>query len=252
MDLQIFQNQDFGQVRVFIEKGEPLFVGLDISNLLHYKNPETALVVHVDEEDRVERSLSEDKGAVRKYFLINEVGVYSLIFSSKVPIAMKFKKWFKEEVLSSVRSLQQKLPENFADALRAYADEVEKNEALLLENNIQRQLLDEQNPNESYYDWILASKDCKFLYQIAEDYGLTEKFLNEKLRELGVLFEQNHDFYLDDKYSKLGYAKTVGGTKKTKNGFLDVTFCTEWTQKGRLFLYELLKKNGILPLIEQE
>lgn len=122
-------------------------------------------------------------------------------------------------------SVKNRLPKTFEEALKAYKDEVKKNEALRLENLIQKQLLNELQPNESYYDWILANKDFTPTNQIAKDYGMTVQVLNDKLNELGVL----------DEYYKLGYV--------TNEGF---------TQKGRLSLYELLKDNGILPTIEQE
>lgn len=188
---------------------------------------------------------------------INESNLYRLIMKSQLESALKFQDWVVEEVLPSIRktgsySVTTKLPQTFAEALRAYADEVEKNEALKLENSQQKQIIGELQPKASYYDLILSSQDCMTVTQIAKDYGLTAQNLNNKLKELGVQFKQSGQWLLKEKHSKFGYTKSETVPYQKQDGTMGTALHTKWTQKGRLFLYELLKKNNILPLIEQE
>lgn len=159
----------------------------------------------------------------------------------------------------------------FAEALRAYANEVEKNEQLELEVQNRsgdlpgiggstfsiilspacypREFL--YGPEVSYYDLILASTDTITITQIAKDYGMSTIALNELLYKLGVQFKQNNQWMIYRKYAEQGYTKSKIVPIIYKNGEQGVRLNTRWTQKGRLFLYELLKRNGVLPLIEK-
>jgi prophage antirepressor-like protein len=103
-NIQIFENPEFGQVRVLLqENGEPLFVGVDVANILGYKEPHKAIVRHVDDCDRMKRPVSDNQGFVRDSWVINESGLYTLIFSSELLTAKSFKKWVTSEVLPSIR-----------------------------------------------------------------------------------------------------------------------------------------------------
>nr|DAF21588.1 MAG TPA: repressor domain protein [Caudoviricetes sp.] len=102
-NIQIFENPEFGQVRVFLEDGEPLFVGVDVANILGYKEPHKAIVRHVDDCDRMKRPVSDNQGFIRDSWVINESGLYTLIFSSELLTAKSFKKWVTSEVLPSIR-----------------------------------------------------------------------------------------------------------------------------------------------------
>lgn len=187
--IEIFENPEFGQVRIFVqENGEPLFVGVDVANILGYKEPHKAIVRHVEDVDRMKHPVSDNQGFTRDTWVINESGLYSLIFSSELLTAKSFKRWVTSEVLPSIRktgsySVRQKLPQTFAQALRAYADEVEKNEMLKLENTQQKQIIGELQPKAVYYDEILKSKDCLTITQIAKDYGMSGHQLNQFLSE---------------------------------------------------------------------
>lgn len=156
------------------------------------------------------------------------------------------------ECEKKLKEVAPRIPQTFAEALRAYADEVEKNEALKLENSQQKQIIGELQPKASYYDLILSSHDCMTVTQIAKDYGLTAQYLNSKLKDLGVQFKQSGQWLLKEKHSKFGYTKSETVPYQKQDGTMGTALHTKWTQKGRLFLYELLKKNNILPLIEQE
>lgn len=125
------------------------------------------------------------------------------------------------------------------------------NEKLELENKMKDQQLNELKPKADYYDQILQSKSLVLISQIAKDYGYGAPTMNKKLHELGVQYKQGGQWLLYSKYQNKGYthSRTINITRS--DGRSDVRMQTEWTQKGRLFLYELLKKNGILPIIEQ-
>ena len=103
-ELQIFNNSDFGNIRVVENSGEPWFVGKDIATILGYAKPENAIANHVDGEDKTS-TLIQGSGSnyKSKAILINESGLYSLILSSKLPTAKKFKRWVTSEVLPAIR-----------------------------------------------------------------------------------------------------------------------------------------------------
>lgn len=122
---------------------------------------------------------------------------------------------------------------------------------LQLENTQQKQLIGELKPKADYLDQILQSKALVTITAIAKDYGMSAKTLNKKLHELKVQFKQGHQWFLYSQYHNCGYTHSETVEYVHKNGTKDVTMNTKWTQKGRLFLYELLKKNGIVPIIEK-
>lgn len=101
-DLQIFKNKEFGSVRTAIIDGQPFFVGKDVAKILGYKDTSDALKRHIDDEDKLTRCFT-DSGQNRKMYIINESGLYSLIFSSKMQNAREFKHWVTSEVLPSIR-----------------------------------------------------------------------------------------------------------------------------------------------------
>lgn len=257
--IQIFENPDFGQVRIIVDdKNNPYFAGVDVARSLGYKRPGEAIITHCKPDGTVKYRIANSDGVgSNEISFINESNLYRLIMKSQLESALKFQDWVVEEVLPSIRktgsySVTTKLPQTFAEALRAYADEVEKNEALKLENSQQKQIIGELQPKASYYDLILSSHDCMTVTQIAKDYGLTAQHLNSKLKDLGVQFKQSGQWLLKEKHSKFGYTKSETVPYQKQDGTMGTALHTKWTQKGRLFLYELLKKNNILPLIEQE
>lgn len=138
------------------------------------------------------------------------------------------------------------------EALRAYADEVERNEKLKGEIEVKNVLIAEYEPKVTYYDQILASTNTITVTQIAKDYGMTAQELNKLLHENKIQFKQSGQWILYKEYAKLGYTKSHTTPITYKDGRKGDQLHTRWTQKGRLFLYELLKQKGHLPLIEQE
>jgi len=101
-DLQVFNNETFGSVRVFDKDGEPWFVGKDVAEILGYTDTSQAIKAHVDDDDKLTRQF-DVSGQSRNMITINESGVYSLVFQSKMPKAKEFKRWVTAEVLPSIR-----------------------------------------------------------------------------------------------------------------------------------------------------
>lgn len=122
---------------------------------------------------------------------------------------------------------------------------------LKIENTQQKQLIGELKPKADYLDQILQSKALVTITAIAKDYGMSAKALNKKLHELKIQFKQGHQWFLYSEYHNCGYTHSETVEYKHKDGTVDVTMNTKWTQKGRLFLYELLKDDGIIPTIEK-
>lgn len=123
---------------------------------------------------------------------------------------------------------------------------------LRLENKVQEQQIAELKPKASYYDLVLQCKDLLSMTEIAKDYGMSAKGMNKLLHDLGVQYKQSGIWFLYSKYQSNGYTQTKTQNYSKPDGSQGVTTHTYWTQKGRLFLYELLKANEILPMIEIE
>jgi phage antirepressor YoqD-like protein len=156
-----------------------------------------------------------------------------------------------EHYFNSKEAKPNALPTNYKEALLQLVAQVEANEKLELECRMKDQQLGELKPKADYCDLILQSKALVNISQIAKDYGMSGKAMNKLLHDLGVQYKQSNQWLLYSKYQNSGYthSKTIDITRC--NGLSDVRMHTEWTQKGRLFLYELLKRNGVIPVIER-
>lgn len=145
-----------------------------------------------------------------------------------------------------------RIPQSFSEALRLAADLAEQNNALALENSRKDQLIGELKPKVEYVDWILTGPNSVITTAIAKDYGMSAAALNCWLRDRGVQYKRGGQWFLTRKYQDKGYtsSRTFGITRT--DGRPDVRLQTRWTQKGRLFLYELLKSGGILPVMERD
>ena len=111
MEIQVFKNDRFGEVRTMVINGEPWFVGKDVASVLGYQNPQKAIRDHVDDEDRLGERIVLS-GQNRMTIFINESGLYSLILSSKLPQAKEFKRWVTSEVLPQIRKTGGYIPVN--------------------------------------------------------------------------------------------------------------------------------------------
>lgn len=114
-----------------------------------------------------------------------------------------------------------------------------------------KQLIGELKPKADYTDRILQSKELVAITQIAKDYGMSGQAMNKQLHELGVIYKLGEQWLLYSRWQAKGYTHSETVPIKHSDGTGDVKMNTKWTQKGRLFLYEFLKKHGVLPVIEQ-
>lgn len=264
-ELQIFKNAEFGSIRTMTLNGEPYFVGRDVAEILGYANASKAVLAHVDEEDKTFLMLDiadSQNGNVpvgqSKTALINESGLYSLILGSKLPGAKKFKRWVTSEVLPAIRkhglyAVDEVLanPDMLIQALMELKQERENNKALQQLVAVQNQQITEMKPKASYYDVVLNCKDLVAISVIAKDYGWTANHMNQYLHEKGVQFRQGKKIWLlYQKYAEMGYTSTKTHSYSGSDGTPHSRPHTYWTQKGRLFIYGLLKEDGILPIME--
>ncbi len=142
------------------------------------------------------------------------------------------------------------LPKDYPSALRALADKYEENNRLKETNAQQQQVIEEQKPKVNYYDNILSSKNAITITQIAKDYGKTAQWMNEFLHKHKVQFKQGKTWLLYKDYATQGYTKSETYSYLDYQGEPCSSINTKWTQKGRLFIYDLLKHDNVLPLID--
>lgn len=259
MELQVFNSIEFGSVRTTTINGAVMFVGKDVADILGYANTPKAIRDHVDDEDKLTERIVLS-GQNREVIFINESGLYSLILSSKMPNAKKFKRWVTSEVLPAIRkhgvfAVDEVLanPDILINALMELKKEREEKLALQQTVAIQNQQIVEMKPKASYYDVVLNCKDLVAISVIAKDYGWTANHMNQYLHEKGVQFKQGKKIWLLYKeYAEMGLTSTKTHTYSGSDGSAHSRPHTYWTQKGRLFIYDLLKKDGILPIMEQE
>ncbi|EGT4050746.1 phage antirepressor KilAC domain-containing protein [Clostridioides difficile] len=157
-----------------------------------------------------------------------------------------------EEMEQVLKNEQTKLPTTYKEALQHLIEQVEVNEKLQLEGKMKDQVIKELKPKADYTDMILKNKGLVTITQIAKDYGMSGKEMNKILHERGIQYKQSGQWLLYKQYQGKGYthSETIDITRS--DGMTDVKMTTKWTQKGRLFLYDLLKVNNILPDIEKE
>ena len=257
-ELKGFENAEFGSGRTTTVNGEIMFVGKDVAEILGYSNPRKAIIDHIDEEDKGVTKC-DTLGGKQDLTMINESGLYSLILSSKMPNAKKFKHWVTADVLPAIRKTGMYATDELLDnpdlAIQAFTAlklEREKNKKLNTTVKVQEQQIMELQPKASYYDLVLNCPDLLSVTVIAKDYGKSAKWLNNFLKEHKIQFKQGGIWLLYKEYAEKGYTSTKTHTVNGNDGKQHSKVNTYWTQKGRLFIYALLKSEGILPIMEQK
>lgn len=246
MHLQEF-NFKGQEVRTVMRNNTPYFIGKDVAEALGYRRPTKAIADHIDDEDKDEVPIQDSIGRSQMTPIINESGLYSLILKSNLDTAKRFKRWVTSEVLPSIRKrglyATDELLDN-PDLLIQVATELknEREQRLIAEQRI-----NELQPKATYYDLVLQNKSLISVSKIAKDYGKSAQWLNSKLHEMGVQYKQGGTWLLYQKYADKGYTQSTTHVIDEERNKL----FTKWTQKGRLFIYELLKNQDVLPLIEQ-
>lgn len=250
-ELQVFNNPEFGEIRTVEVNGEPWLVGKDVARSLGYKDTVNALKTHVDSEDKGGWQITTPSGT-QEMTIINESGLYSLVLSSKLPGAKQFKRWVTSEVLPSIRKTGgYNIPKDYPSALRALADSEEQRLALVAENEAQKQAIADFQPIKQYVDTILSSTGTMTITQIAADYDLSAKRLNRILRDEGIQRCVNGQWILYKKYMGKGYTKSVTFNFIHTDGRPDAKPTTQWTQKGRLLIHNILTARGIQAVMDR-
>ena len=241
--------------QVYFE-AEASAIGLGISQLAHSGN-------EVVRWERVNKYLgipTSGDGKIGKGSWITEQQFYKLAFKANNEVAEKFQDWVANEVLPAIRKHGAYMTPDKIDEILSNPDTIinlatqlkQEREKRLHEHEqrlIAEQKVNEYEPKASYYDLILQNNSLVTITQIAKDYGMGGAEMNRKLHELGVQFKQGKTWFLYAKYQKNGW--THSKTFPIKHG-KGTAMNTYWTQKGRIGIYQILKENGILPLIERE
>ena len=271
--IQSFTNTEFGELEILQEGDKFWFPATKCAQILGYTNPHKAILDHCKKYGLTKREgvfLKRNKDGstmeqVNVTNYISEGNLYRLICRSKLESAERFEYWVFEDVLPSIRKHGAYIVPELLSALNKSEDrqkeliaELEADRASIQRLQAEcRRLSDTERslqaavevtrPKAAYYDLILENPDAVPVTLIAKDYGYSAVKFNALLHEYGIQFAVGGTWELYQEYADCGY--THNNVHYTRTGHNKVHMC--WTQAGRLFLYEFLKKEGILPKIEQ-
>lgn len=243
-DIKIFENQEFGKVRALEIDGKPYFVGKDVAQILGYKDTSDALKKHVDEEDKLTRRFA-DSGQNREMYIVNESGLYSLVLSSKLESAKRFKRWVTSEVLPSIRQTggyQMTIPQGKELLALAVLEAQKTIEA-------QNKDIERMKPKEIFADAVAASSTAiligelaKLLRQNGIDIGQNRLF--DWMRKNGYLIRQKGSAYNTptQRSADLGILTTKETVIVRSDGSTEVKKTVKVTGKGQqYFINKFLK-----------
>ena len=267
-NIEIFSNDEFGSIRTLNINGEPWFVGKDVAEVLGYERPTKAVSDRVEDDDIDGIPIQDSIGRMQNTPIINESGLYSLILSSKLPTAKKFKRWVTNEVLPSIRkhgvyatemTIEKTLsdPDYIIQILSAFKKEKEDKEKLQIENSQQKETivnLNEQIENDKpkikFAQQIHNSKDTILVRELAKiissnGVNIGERKLYSMLRDDGFLIsKQGLDYNSPTQKSmNLGLFKVVESAVKTNYGTTKINRTTRVTPKGQEYLLNYVLKN---------
>ena len=240
----ILTNDLFGQVRVVLQDGEPMFCLADVCRALdlHANGVKQRLTDDVSST----YPILDNLGRVQQATFVNEDGLYDVILDSRKPEAKQFRKWITSEVLPSIRksggymvARENETPEQLmARALQVAQETLQRKEQQLI---LQDQQLRIQAPKVEYHDKVLASQSTYNTTQIAKKLGWGAVTLNKKLQDLGVQYKQHGQWLLYAKYQDKGYTKIVTHCFTNSNGEPCSEQHTVWTEAGRKFIHATIK-----------
>lgn len=251
--LRVFESAEFGTVRTVEIEGAPYFAGTDVARALGYSRPNDAVNAHCRATVKHSTPIS---GKMQEINFIPEGDLYRLIVSSKLPSAERFERWVFDEVLPSIRQHGAYMTEatleralNEPDFLISLATKLkeEREARKALEADVEK-----LQPKASYYDLVLQCPGLLSMTEIAKDYGKSAKAMNKLLHGLEVQYQQGGVWFLYAKYQDKGYTQTKTQNFNKPDGSQGLRTHMYWTQKGRRFLYDLLKSQGIVPVSERD
>lgn len=250
-NITIFEKEEFGKVRALSIDNEPYFVGRDVAKILGYANPNDAIAKHIDEEDKGVAKC-DTLGGIQELTVINESGLYSLILSSKLPSAKRFKRWVTNEILPSIRKTGGYV-NNDDLFINTYLPHADENTKLLFKTTLttirnQDKRIEEQNkyikelePKGQFFDAVTDSKDAIEMKDVAKvlDMGIGRNKLFEVLRDRGILMKDNTPY---QKYIDAGYFRTIEQKYNKGYGEVGINIKTLVFQKGVDYIRKLLSK----------
>lgn len=237
-DMLIFENQEFGAIRTMSdERGEPWFCAKDVCDALGYDQTHKAVKRHVEEGDGTKRPTPTTSG-IQQMLFINESGLYSLILSSKLESARRFKHWVTSEVLPSIRKQGGYMvvrPDESDEAIMARALQIMQATLRRRDEEIAR-----LKPKADYADQVLDSVSCLTTTQVAKGMGMTAMELNRILCQKGIQYGQSGQYLLYASYARQGLAQNRTRTFLDLFGSVHTTSQLVWTEKGKEFIHKLL------------
>ena len=260
-ELRIFENPQFGEVRTLEEGGQVLFCGKDVCTALGYKDTTNAMKQHC--HGVVKRHLTDSLGREQETNFIPEGDIYRLAARSELPGAAAFESWIFDDVLPSIRrnglyatekTTAQLLedPDFLIQTLQTLKEEREQRRHLEKCSRILEQRVSEYEPKARYVDEILKCPGCVLISQIAEDYGMGAKALNKLLHEEGVQYNMGGQWLLYKEHQNKGLTRSETVRITRSDGRPDTVIHTKWTQKGRLYINQILEKRGIVARMDRE
>lgn len=252
-NIKIFNNAEFGEIRVMLIDDDPWFVGKDIAVALGYNNPQKAIRDHVDEQDRGVNEM-DTPGGKQPIIIINESGLYSLIFSSKLESAQRFKHWVTHEVLPSIRKHGMYMTDNLLETAIANPDfvigliqnmkaEKEKSAALQTQNKQLCEKNEEMQPKADYFDDLVAWNVSTNFRYTAKELRIPERLFIKMLISDGYIYRDKSKGILPKAGKGDGlFAVKEYCNQKNKHGGVQ----TRVTPKGRetfRLLYASIRRN---------
>ena len=244
--IQKFRNEQFGEIRTMVdEKGEPWFVGTDVAKMLGYNQSDKAILRHTDEDDRMKCTVTDNLGRGQSTFVINESGLYSLVLASKLPQAKAFKRWVTSEVLPQIRKTGGYIPLKDQEGRELTDLEIMCRAMMIMKKSIEQkeQLIADLQPKADYVDEVLDSVDCLTMTQVAKGLGMTVHDLTTRLLQDGIIYEQSGQYMLYAPYARRGLATCRTHTHRNIMGTVHTHTYLVWTEKGKKFINEHIKKD---------
>ena len=238
MEIQVFKNDRFGEVRTMVINDEPWFVGKDVASVLGYSNSRDAICKHVEDDDVAKRDIIDSKGRKQLHTFINESGLYSLILSSQLPQAKEFKRWVTSEVLPQIRMTGGYIPvgkDDDEDAIQRKAidimnrtiEQMKQKEILRLADNIIGEGI--RMLNEGAEDTLTAT-------QVAKTFNMTVFHFNEVLRDLGIQYRRHGHWNISDDLANRDFVRMRTHVSYSLKGLKKVKHYMTWTMDGLHYL----------------
>ena len=251
-NLMIFENKE---VEVFEFEGKVLFNPRHVGECLELTDSAVRMAMSKMNEKQVinlnnsnVKDIDVRKLANRGENFLTESGVYKLIFKSRKQEAEKFQDWVTDEVLPQVRKT-----DGYISTNENMSDEDILSRALQIANariEERNKQIKELKPKAEYTDMVLQSNNTFTITQIANDYGMSAQEFNKLLNKFEIQYKQSGQWLLYKPYKDKGYACSETTIISKGVGRVRTSMHTKWTQKGRKFIYDLLKCKGIVPTME--